>query len=282
MSSIVRQYLRLVPFERGKTRLRKVATAFAVGQLETGAWIRVTGLSDFEWQVFIGTQKEPTSSAFFRRLLRPGMTVFDVGANIGYYSLQAAPLVGREGGVHAFEPTPRLARRVEQNAALNGFTNVRVTAAGVSDEVGTMQLHFSREDSEANSIFVSGEAYDAVEVPVTTLDAYATAHGIDRVDVAKVDCEGAEVLVVRGAQRLLTGPGAPLLLIEVNPTTLRRAGTSADELLGALRGCGYHCHLLERLTSGPDAVFNAVATKEGMQARFPALGEFSLTALEPA
>ena len=111
--------------------------------------------------------------------LAPGMTVFDVGANVGPYALVAARRVGDRGSVHAFEPTPKSAAGLRRNVGLNGLTNVVVNEVAVSDTAGEVNLYLDEESAPQNSI-VSNVAVDrvhrilpSIRVPTVTLDGYA-------------------------------------------------------------------------------------------------------------
>src|SRR5437016_5180097 len=133
-------YLRHAPVQRGKYALWQRARAFAVARVPDGPWLRTSGLTHCEYELLLGGCKEPRTVSIFRGLLRPTMAVVDVGANIGYYSLIAALQVRT---VHAFEPTPALCARIEENARLNNLSNVTLHRCAVSDRTGTAILHES-------------------------------------------------------------------------------------------------------------------------------------------
>jgi FkbM family methyltransferase len=260
VTDLVRLYCRYAPTERGKWWLRRKTTPWLVAQLDTGPWIRVSGVSDFEWSVLEGRETSESHTADeFTQLLAPGQVVIDVGANVGYYALTAASRVGPYGRVVAFEPGPAPAARLRENAALNGLSNLTVVEAAVSDRPGTLRLNLG-ENSEANSLYDAGpSAVGSVEVQVVALDEHV--EGLDRVDLIKIDAEGAEVGVLRGARRLLSGPSAPPLIVEANPVTLRGAGESVASLRAELVSLGY---VIERLESMPwrgEVVENWLAAK---------------------
>jgi FkbM family methyltransferase len=275
-SRIVRSYLHASPIERGKTRLRRAAAPFLVTRLDTGPWVRVSGAAEFEWRVFDGRVKEDRTTRLFATLLRPGMTVLDVGANVGYYALTAAALVGPAGRVHAFEPTPAVAARLRENVALNDFDHVAVNQVAVTDAPGTLRFHLSADDSEANSLCAVEPGGATIDVPATTLDDYAAGHGLGRVDFVKIDVEGAEVRALRGGRRLLSGPEAPMVIIEVNPVTLRAAGAGPEELVAELESLGYACETIERMPWCGEVVSNVFACKPMHRDRVPGLSGMAL------
>lgn len=246
-SRLVKAYLTHSPTSRGKWWLRRHSARFLVTRLDSGPWIRVSGVSDFEWQAFQGRPlKEDRTLAFFLSRLESGQVVIDVGANIGYYTLAAAVRVGQSGHVYSFEPGADSAARLRENVRLNGLSNVTVLEAAVADHSGTAALVLATE-SEGHSLYeVSASGVGHSSVSVTTLDE---AVGNDRtVDLVKLDAEGAEVAILRGARTLLTGRHRPVVIVESNPVTLRAAGESPATLKEQLTSLGYSTTVLEGVT----------------------------------
>ncbi|WP_165066841.1 FkbM family methyltransferase [Paludisphaera rhizosphaerae] len=260
-SRLVGSYLESSPIERGKTRLLRATAFFLVARLDTGPWVRVSGVSDFEWQILGRRFKEAGTIRLFAELLRPGMTVVDLGANIGYFTLTAADLVGPKGHVHAIEPTPSTASRLRENVALNGFDQVSIHQIAASDDEGTLRLHLSEDDCEGNSLFAAEPGGNSIEVDVTTLDHFADQQGLRRIDLLKVDVEGAEVRVLRGARRVLSGTVAPVLIVEANSPALRAAKSHPTELYDLLDTLGYSWRVVERMPWQGEVVLNLVAFK---------------------
>ena len=245
ITALVRAYLQNVPIERGKWWLRRKAAPWLVARLDTGPWVRISGLCDFEWAVLERVEtSESRTAELFTKLLAPGQIVIDVGANVGYYALTAAMGVGSAGRVVAFEPAPATAERLRENAALNDFSNLTVVQAAVSDVSGTSCFQLAH-DSEGSSLYSVGEdAVGSVNARVTTLDTLAVELGLDRVDLIKIDAEGAEVAVIRGARHLLSRADAPKVIVEANPVTLRAAGESPASLRFEIerRWIPHRCH----------------------------------------
>ncbi len=168
--------------------------------------------------------------------LAPGAVFADVGANLGLYTLWGARLVGAEGRVHAFEPVPKVRACLAHAVGLNGFGNVRIVAAGVGAEPGRTVLYQLPSASGVTSRYHESKQH-GVEVDVTTLDA-EFPHAAAPPVLVKVDVEGMEVEVLRGARRLLGGSTPPLLVLEANVPCLAAAGTSYGELRSLLREAG--------------------------------------------
>ena len=168
--------------------------------------------------------------------LAPGGVFADVGANLGLYTLWGARLVGAQGRVHAFEPVPKVRACLARSVGLNGFGNVRIVAAGVGAEAGRTVLYQLPCASGVTSRYRESKQH-GVEVDVTTLDA-EFPHAAAPPDLVKVDVEGMEVEVLRGARRLLASSTPPLLVLEANVPCLAAAGTSYGELRLLLREAG--------------------------------------------
>lgn len=134
-----------------------------------------------------------------RDLIGPGMRVVDVGAHIGLYSLLAAKIVGSNGSVIAVEPEPGNFDLLSLNVRTNGLTNVRPLDVALADRVGTAALCFG-EHTGAYSLVGGGAS---VTVPVTTLDVVAEEHLSGRIDLLKIDVEGAEMAVLRGGEKTI-------------------------------------------------------------------------------
>ena len=282
VSKCVSQYLRFSPIRKGKHRLwTATAERFLLSEIKPGLWIRTSGLTGAEQKLFLRGNKEPRSIAFAEALLERDMVVLDVGANIGYYSLIFATLVGNNGEVHAFEPTPVLSERIRLNLALNGLTQVRVNQVAVSDVVGSASLHISEEDPEANSLFQMEDGTGEIAVATTTLDAYVAANALHRINLIKIDCEGSELGVLRGARSLLEANDGPMLLLECNAASLAACGASVVGLRDYLRESSYDCFALEQLREPPDPVWNVLALKPSHAKAHQLVEKFAIPGFDP-
>jgi FkbM family methyltransferase len=146
----------------------------------------------------LGGTYERQQTALFEAHVRPGMTVLDVGAHVGYYTLLAATLAGSAGRVVAFEPNPANARFLRRHATINGLCNVEVVEAGVADGEGTARFDLG-SGSGTGRLSQGGE----IEVRTVGLDQFCAERGLEPA-VVKIDVEGGELDVLRGATRLLT------------------------------------------------------------------------------
>jgi FkbM family methyltransferase len=152
---------------------------------------------------------------FIREHVKPGMTVVDLGANIGLYTLQFASLVGPSGRVFAFEPGPLSFGLLKTNLALNGYRNVTVENAAVSDFSGETELHICSTGESDNRI-AGFETYESERVPVRcfALDDYFKPG--TRVDFIKIDIQGAEAKALQGMRRMLIDNPLIQLFVEAN------------------------------------------------------------------
>lgn len=147
-----------------------------------------------------------------RRFCRPGATVVDVGANIGEWALQMADAVGADGRVLAVEPIPRMADAVAKSALANNMTQVSVVAVALSDAAGQAEFSVECGNTGGSRLGRAEGAVDTISVPVQTLDALLEGRGIERVDFIKVDVEGFELEVLRGARATLARHRPPMYL----------------------------------------------------------------------
>jgi len=177
----------------------------------------------------------------FLACLRPGMTVADVGSNMGYFALLAARRVGESGRVVAFEPVPANREFMTRNLALNpGIRNLTIEPLAVGDACGSMNLRLGWHEGNASLLSgARGTTTERIEVETTTLDAYCQAREIPRVDVIKMDIEGAEVLAIEGMADGLRQGRYGAMLMEWHAGDHRDLGSRPAAALAQLRACGY-------------------------------------------
>jgi FkbM family methyltransferase len=200
-------------------------------------------LGDMSQCTYVDGRYEPNEMYAMSKLIGPGMCVVDVGANAGVFTLMAAQLVGREGAVHAFEPSTRDRERLLANVSLNGLSNVTVHPEALGRTRGKAVLAVSSADHPGHNT-IGGFAYSAdaraysLDVQVMSLDDFAESQKLTRLDLLKIDVEGSETAVVQGARETLRR-FRPIVVAEAYDPALRQLGTSAAELLRLLRAAGY-------------------------------------------
>jgi FkbM family methyltransferase len=168
--------------------------------------------------------------------LRDRDTFFDVGANVGTVTLPVA--VARPVECLAFEPEPANASRLARNAELNGLVNVTVIEAAMWSEAGTVGLRVGGPVGTGTGHVVAEGGDGAIEVPAATIDAFA-GDGRAAPSVLKLDVEGAELEVLRGAEATLESGRIRELFVETHPGPLARRGEGEAEVVALLGGFGY-------------------------------------------
>jgi FkbM family methyltransferase len=179
---------------------------------------------------------ELAAPRYFRQHLRPGMTVFDVGANKGQMTLLFAALVGPSGRIASFEPAPSEFRSLERNLALNALTNVRTFQAAAADAERDLTFMYDPANPTQGKLHDVERTYSVAgarpqSVPAIRLDSVLDGAGSGaglRPDLIKIDVEGAAASVLRGATRILEEVG-PRLFLELHGPE-EQAGIR-DELL---------------------------------------------------
>lgn len=188
---------------------------------------------------------EPQLSSFLAPLLKQGMTVFDIGANIGYYSIMMAERVGSHGHVHCFEINKALVDVLTDNIALAGVNNVRIVEKAVAEKAGTASFHVPALGDEGEGSIRESRRYKAegvVEVETITLDQYVQENGIENVDLIKIDIEGGELLAFNGAQKLLTSKTRPIIMFEALDTACVNFGSTWLDTVELIKNFGYRIY----------------------------------------
>ena len=184
---------------------------------------------------------EPGETALIRQITRADSICVDVGANVGYFTILMAS-VANEGTVHAFEPIPLNAALLRASAELNGLRNVRVNECAVADHHGVVSFSQST-DSAYSSIRDTGRkpSERTFSTSVIALDEYLDRERVRRVDILKVDAEGAEALIVAGASRLLGDDRRKprLVILELYDQNLQAFGSSVETVIERMGGYGY-------------------------------------------
>lgn len=215
-------------------------------------WVDPKKRKDIARTILHRGEYEPIETAIMRRYLKPGMTMIDIGANIGHYAMVAAQAVGPGGCVVAFEPEPENFAALRANLALNGLDWARAENLALGAAAGELTLHRDEANRGGHSLARANVQRDAggTTVRVQTLDAYATAHlSGARIGFIKIDVQGAEAQVLEGAQSVLRRDG-PVLLVEFWPHGIRAMGQEPLAPVERLLAIGYRLQVIERDTPG--------------------------------
>jgi FkbM family methyltransferase len=200
-------------------------------------------------------QYEVDEVRYMRSVLKPGDTAIDAGAHIGFFTMQMAAIAGPEGRVYAFEPVDANADLLERSIHENRFADrIDFHRAAAGATTGTATLTFPVETLNTGGAYLLREGTPALAgnqkktVPVVALDELPIRRPVRMI---KMDVEGAEPLVIKGATALLR-EDRPVVLSELHPTQLERAsGISAAAFLSSMRTIGYQAHLVAHGQVGP-------------------------------
>jgi len=237
---------RAAPFERGRWRFGSLAYMLIAPNAPDCRRIITTrygftmalDLRQFvDRSIYCTGDWEPHETQVIRRILKSGDTFADLGANIGYFTLLAAGIVGPTGHVHAFEANAKTHTLLLENIALNSATNVTAHLLAVGEVPGKAVIHHQEEGNAGGDVAVAAKPGDtSATVPMARLDTVLADRSISLI---KLDIEGGEAKALRGAEKLLEGSAAPDLLFELSPHFLSKNGDDAEAMLEWLRSKGY-------------------------------------------
>ncbi len=177
---------------------------------------------------------EPVETALIKKLIKPNYVVLDIGANIGYYTLMLAKLVGETGKVYAFEPEPRNYHILQQNIEFNNLKNVHVHNTAIAEKSGTSTLHLCDTNRGMHRIYESQWCKEGtVNVPMTAIDDL-----IEYADFIKMDIEGAELGALKG-MKILLKKHHPTILMEFHPPSILEYGAQPKEIFDFVVGLDY-------------------------------------------
>jgi FkbM family methyltransferase len=269
----LKQYARAFPVEKGKERIiRFLWKPLARGRhdhtsqlAESSLKVRCDITQFIQRHLYFRGGYEVEYCKHWKRLAQQAEIIFDVGANVGLYSLLAAE-ANPQAQIHAFEPTREILTILQSNIELNGIENITVNAVGVGSHAGKAILRQDKGSDGANegtNFVVDTETMSQTSdrfVSLMPLDDYCEQQGLDRIDLIKMDIEGGEYQALMGAQRLLRAQRIGCLFIEFAEWAAQRSGSSLSQLRTLLEENGYS---LNRLTSRGLASFNHLPTGDG-------------------
>ena len=269
IAAVAACYARHTPLEWGRWRAASLAEGL-INHLDFEATVRThfgqrmtLSVNDFVQRSIYcrGAWDEAIAEVIINRL-RARHVFVDAGANVGFFTLLASTLVGPQGRVVAFEPHPVARAALANNVNLNKMTNVTISGFALSDSPTVMDLYFENEGGLGSSSLRQPPVEyrnGKVQVNVDTLDHQLAHLGIERVDMIKIDIEGAELAALRGAAETLRGH--PAVICEISGYNLERMGGSEEGLMTLMRSHGYTCSAItppRRSKFGPFQQYDAL------------------------
>lgn len=194
---------------------------------------------------------EISETEIFKSCLKPGMTVVDVGANIGYYTVMAALAIGNNGHVIAYEPAPENFSFLKSNISLNKLSNVIAVQKALSDHSGIETLYLTENNKGTHSFANNRKVKKSITVPTDTLDNSLEKMGTEHVDIIKMDVEGAEPMVISGMDKTLSQNPDVIIFMEFYPLAITRLGHKPIDLLDKLSRRGFHIWIIDENKKSP-------------------------------
>ena len=179
---------------------------------------------------YYGSEYEKDSIAQMKKEIHSGQTVIDIGAQLGLMTKLFADLVGQEGKVYAFEPTPSTFSLLKKTIAINNINNIaRPVQKAVSNEKGVATFNISEQEaSNANSLSKNNNDHTrGIKVELISVDDFVKEFKINKIDYIKIDAEGAEFAVLKGAEKTIK-KDRPKMLLALHPEAIHNFGDSLE------------------------------------------------------
>lgn len=204
--------------------------------------------------LFINGIYEPYETELISSMIRPGNVVLDIGANIGYYTLILAKLVGQSGKVFAFEPEPTNFRLLEKNVSINGHSNVILEQKAVSNRNENKKLYLNKENAGMHTIYKPPcPNLDSVDIETISLDNYFNNYTC-KIDFIKMDIEGSEYTALEGMQTVLKRQNNIKLLVAFFPSAIREYGYKPEQYVDLLMSNGFRVYFANSRTKHLEVV----------------------------
>jgi len=188
---------------------------------------------------------EPIETDLVKKEVKKGYTVIDIGANIGYYTLLFAKLVGKEGKVYAFEPEPNNLHLLKKNIEINNYHNVIIEQKAVSDTTKNVNLFTAKQGIGEHRINFSWFGNNGIEVKAIKLDNYIK----EKIDFIKIDIEGAEYNALLGMKKILESNKDIKILVEYGKSQLNEFGVNEDDFFNFLELQKFKIYFIDKKTN---------------------------------
>ena len=179
---------------------------------------------------------EPLETEIVKKMIKKGDIVLDIGANIGYYTLIFAKIVGKEGKIYAFEPDLDNLAILKKNVKINGYKNIKIINKVVSNKTGRAKLYLNKYNTGDHRIFNSSDNRNSVEIETIRLDDYFKHHlpHDEKINFIKMDIQGAEIAAIQGMPLLLKNTSKLQMVLEFFITGLKFYGFDIEKFINLL------------------------------------------------
>ncbi len=195
----------------------------------------------WDWKLEMLLYKfEKETVSVFKQIVKPGMTVLDIGGHIGYYTRFFSKLVGSNGMVYAFEPTKINFSLLQSNT--KQLNNVKLVNKAVGESNGQISFYQTFSNTGSHSLLEPGVKSEKISVDCVTLDQFILDNNIINVDVIKIDVEGAEPLVLKGAEELIKKSKNIAIIMELIHDNLVKSGYTPETYFKYLQNLGLNIY----------------------------------------
>jgi FkbM family methyltransferase len=221
---------------------KRLGINFTTFKLKSGHLFQIRNIDIVGLALLRGEHFEFITRSAIMSIICEGMTVLDLGANIGYYTIQMAHKVGNTGRVVAFEPNPVVVEQLHHNIQLNNLSNIIVETLALSNTNGTCSFCAPEPGKESHGSLKQNISFTSTKqltVKTKKLDDVLHRLGISKVDFIKIDVEGAEKLIFQGATELLSKRHKPTIIFECAESLCQPFGHRVIDVLIFLKSFGY-------------------------------------------
>lgn len=190
---------------------------------------------------------EPETIALFKKIVKPGMTVMDIGAHIGYYARTASNLAGTSGAVYAFEADPENFALLQKNTGR--LKNVKIWQLAITDKTGAIDFYHYDEKSGIGSLLPNVPLdfkKTKISVEASDLDSFFEKLGVAKIDLIKMDIEGGEYAALGGMKKILSANQDLALIIEFAPAWVTAAGVTPLNFLNFIESFGFRIFVISK------------------------------------
>jgi len=193
---------------------------------------------------------DPAITALIKKNVHKGMTVFDLGANFGWFSLIFSKLVGPSGHVYTFEADPTLIKTINENVKLNKLDNVTVIPKAISNKSGISEFSLNETYDTRNQLDAKSPKGKVIKIETISLDEFCNENGIKQVDFIKMDVEGSEPKAIQGMKKIILSNPNLKIVTEFNQYAIKSVDSSPQEFLELLDEMGLEFKEIDEKDTG--------------------------------